>query len=156
MFLKGGKAAGGPGASGGTFSYIGGEVTVTGDIATAAELHIDGKVNGDVRCGTLSQGQSGEVRGNIHADEARLAGLVDGAVEAGVLTLEPSARVTGDILYESLSVAAGAEVEGRFKRRRGPADGSPAAKAEQAAPAPAPPAATPLFGADEKEAQAAE
>ncbi|MET1112119.1 MAG: polymer-forming cytoskeletal protein [Allosphingosinicella sp.] len=152
MFLKGGKGAGVPGRSGGTFSYIGSEVTVTGDIATESELHVDGKVVGDLSCGALTQGQSGEVRGNIRAAEARLAGLVDGAVEAGNLTLEASARVTGDVLYESLSVAAGAEVEGRFKRRRGGEDGARAAKAEKtskAAPAP-----TPLFG--EAAAEAAE
>jgi cytoskeletal protein CcmA (bactofilin family) len=103
-----------------------------------------------VSCGALTQGESGEVRGNINAGEARLAGLVDGAVEAATLTLEASARVTGDILYESLSVAAGAEVEGRFKRRRGAADGSAVAKAEKPA---APP--TPLFG-DSESAEAAE
>jgi cytoskeletal protein CcmA (bactofilin family) len=152
MFLKGGKTAA-PGAGGGIFSYLGSEVTVTGDIATESELHLDGKVNGDIHCGALTQGQSGEVRGNIKAAEARLAGLVDGAVEAGTLILESSARVTGDILYESLSVAAGAEVEGRFKRRRGGADGSAGAKAEKAEkPAAAP---TPLFGAEEA-AEAAE
>jgi cytoskeletal protein CcmA (bactofilin family) len=150
MFLKAGKAATAAGGGGGTFSYLGGEVTVTGDIATDSELHLDGKVNGDVSCGSLTQGPSGEVRGNIKAVEARLAGLVDGAVEAGTLTLEATARVTGDILYESLSVAAGAEVEGRFKRRRGGADGSAVAKAEKATPAP-----TPLFG-DEEAAEAAE
>ena len=143
MFSKG-KAAGRPGEA---FSYVGSEVTVTGDIATESELHLDGKVLGDVRCGALTQGASGEVRGNIRAGEARLAGLVDGAVEAGILTLEASARVTGDVLYESLSVAAGAEVEGRFKRRRGGEDGARAAKAEKAAPAP-------LFG--DGEALAAE
>jgi hypothetical protein len=59
--------------------------------------------------------------------------------------------VTGDILYESLSVAAGAEIEGRFKRRRGGADGSAVAKAEKAAPAP-----TPLFGEEAAAAEAAE
>ncbi len=150
MFLKGGKAAGGPARSGGILSYLGSEVTVTGDIATESEVHLDGKIHGDVRCGSLTQGESGEVRGNIHAGEARLAGLVDGAVEAGTLTLEASARVTGDILYDSLSVAAGAEVEGRFKRRRGGADGSAVARAEKPAPAP-----TPLFGA-EPAAEAAE
>jgi cytoskeletal protein CcmA (bactofilin family) len=150
MFLKGGKAAA-PGAGGGLFSYLGAEVSVTGDIATESELHLDGKVTGDVACGALTQGESGEVRGNIRAAEARLAGLVDGAVEAGILTLEASARVTGDILYESLSVAAGAEVEGRFKRRRGDSDGSAVAKAEQ----PAPPA-TPLFADAPGAAEAAE
>lgn len=152
MFLKGGKAAA-PAGGGATFSYLGNEVTVTGDVATQSELHLDGKVNGDVSCGALTQGQSGEVRGNIKAGEARLAGLVDGAVEAGTLILESSARITGDVLYESLSVAAGAEVEGRFKRRRGGADGSAVAKAEKAdKPGSAP---TPLFGEGEA-AEAAE
>jgi cytoskeletal protein CcmA (bactofilin family) len=153
MFLKGGKTAA-PGAGGGILSYLGSEVSVTGDIATESELHLDGKVTGDVTCGSLTQGQSGEVRGNLRAAQARLAGLVDGAVEAGTLILEASARVTGDILYESLSVAAGAEVEGRFKRRRGGADGSSIAraeKAEKAAPAP-----TPLFGGEDSTAEAAE
>ena len=128
MFTRGERKPGA--ARGATFSFIGPEVTVIGDLATTGQLHIDGKVTGDVRCGTLSQGESGEVRGNIEAQEARLAGLVDGAVEAGTLMLEPSARVTGDVLYGSLSIAAGAQIEGRFKRRRGAEDGSAAARAE--------------------------
>ncbi|HEX9953935.1 MAG TPA: polymer-forming cytoskeletal protein, partial [Allosphingosinicella sp.] len=73
---------------------------------------------------------SGVVHGNITAGEARLAGLVDGAVEAGSLHLEASARVTGDVLYEALGIATGAEVEGRFKRRRGANDGAVHARAE--------------------------
>ena len=73
MFSKG-KAAGGPGRSGGAFSYLGSEVTVTGDIATESELHLDGKVLGDVRCGALTQGESGEVRGNIRAGRGAAGG----------------------------------------------------------------------------------
>jgi len=150
MFSLGAK---GPGGSAGdpNFSFVGGEVHVTGNIDTPGRLHLDGKVTGDVRCGTLVQGTSGEVRGNIVAGEARLAGLVDGAVEAGTLSLEASARVTGDVLYESLSVASGAEVEGRFKRRRGEADGSGAARVAKVVVTPAP-----LFAAEPPTAEAAE
>jgi cytoskeletal protein CcmA (bactofilin family) len=127
MFGLGQKSHAG---EGGKFSFIGAEVTVTGDVETPGRLHIDGKVSGNVRCGTLTQGESGVVHGNITAGEARLAGLVDGAVEAGNLHLEASARVTGDVLYEALGIATGAEVEGRFKRRRGDADGAVHARAE--------------------------
>ena len=123
MFSRSKAGAGGTGR-GDTYSFIGPEVVVTGDIATPGQLHVDGKVNGDVRCGTLSQGEGGEIRGNILADEARLAGLVDGAVSAGTLLLETSARITGDVLYESLTVSTGAQVDGRFKRRAGGAEGS--------------------------------
>ena len=155
MFGRGLKATR---AEEGTFSFIGPEVTVTGDIESSGRLHIDGKVVGDIRCASLTQGESGVVHGNITAGDARLAGLIDGAVEAGTLHLEASARVTGDVLYEAVGIATGAQVEGRFKRRRGANDGAVHARAEAAeaakppraprakAAAPAAPApAAPLF-----------
>ena len=129
MFSRG--KAGPAGPKGETFSFIGPEVTVTGDIDTEGQLHIDGKVVGDVRCGSLSQGESGSIAGNIDAGEAKLAGLIDGAVTAGTLLLEASARVTGDVLYETLTVSTGAQVDGRFKRRQGDGDGSGRARMEK-------------------------
>lgn len=145
MFSRGSKSPARGQGKGATFSFIGAEVSVTGDIATPGQLHIDGNVTGDVRCGSLTQGESGGVHGNIVAGEACLAGLVDGTVEAGTLTLETSARVTGDILYETLTIATGAQIEGRFKRRKGADDGSKgakfaaAAKADPVPPKPQPP-----------------
>lgn len=106
-------------------SFIGAEVVVTGDIATDARLHVDGRVEGDIRCGILSQGESGTIAGNIVAEEARLAGLVDGTVTARRLILGPTARVTGDVAYEVLSIESGARIDGRFARR----EGSPAGEA---------------------------
>ena len=143
MFSRDGRNARPAAAAkgGAKFSFIGPEVTVTGDIETNGQLHIDGTVSGDVRCGSLSQGESGAVHGNIAAAEARLAGLVDGAVDAGALVLDASARVTGDVLYDEISIAKGALIDGRFRRRKGAADGSTAVapptgpKAVEAAPA---------------------
>src|SRR3569623_1537366 len=120
MFSRIGKATGiGAGAStGGEPSRIGADAVISGDIETGGRLAIDGKVIGNIRCAGLAQGESGAVHGNIVAEEARLAGLVDGGVEAGALILDATARITGDVIYETLSVARGAEVEGRFRRRR--------------------------------------
>jgi len=150
MFLKGGKA--GAEGAGAEFSFIGPEVVVTGNVETPGRLHVDGRIVGDLRCGVLSQGESGAVIGNIVAGEARLAGLVDGAVEAGSLSLEGTAKVTGDILYESVGIARGAEVEGRLKRRRAAGDGSAAAKSEGPAPPPGRARVTELFAPPEAEA----
>src|SRR4051794_18900921 len=151
MFSRHDETSAGSGR-GARFSFIGPEMNVTGDIATDGDLHVDGKILGDVRCSALTLGESGEIRGNILAGTARLAGLVDGAVEAGTLTLDHSARITGDILYEMLTVNSGADVEGRFKRRKGAGDGSSGAKTESArpeqpAPQPAPPPQPALFAA---------
>ena len=115
-----------------TVSFIGADMIITGNLVTTGRLQIDGTVHGDVRCASLVQGVTGAVHGNIFTEEGRLAGLVEGAVEAGALTLEASCRVTGDILYESLGIATGAQVEGRFRRRKGEADHLASAAREQA------------------------
>ncbi len=158
MFTR--QSESGPVASprGARFSFVGPEMTITGNIDTEGDLHVDGKIAGDVRCGGLTLGESGEIRGNIVAGEARLGGLVDGAVEAATVTLDQTARITGDILYETLSISSGADVEGRFKRRRNAGDGSSGARAEAARPArgATPPSPANLFAEAAPTAEAAE
>ena len=100
----------------GTLSYLGTEVTVTGNIGGQGNLHIDGRVDGDVSCASLIVGNAGQVNGNITADDAKIAGSVTGTVAAKVLTIEASARITGDLSYDSVSVETGAQVDGRVKR----------------------------------------
>lgn len=98
-------------------SFVGPETVVSGDIATAAQLHVDGRIDGNVRCAQLIQGTAGIIAGNIEADEARLAGTVEGTVVARTLFVEASAKIMGDVAYETLSIDAGAEIEGRLARR---------------------------------------
>ena len=114
---------------GGSFSVIGADVVVRGDLATGENLQVNGRIEGDVRCAVLHQGATGTVSGNIVAEEARLAGLVEGTVNAGLLILEPSARVTGDVSYETLSIESGARVEGNLTIRSG-GDAPGAARAQ--------------------------
>lgn len=106
-------------------SFIGAEVVISGDIVTRARLHVDGRIEGDVRCEALSQGESGTIAGNIVAEEASLAGLVEGTVTARRLTVGPTARITGDVFYETLSIESGARIDGRFARREGAAEAEP-------------------------------
>jgi cytoskeletal protein CcmA (bactofilin family) len=98
-------------------SFIGPEVLVSGDLATDAQLHVDGRIEGNVRCQQLVQGPAGTVAGNIQADEARIAGTVEGQVNVRTLFVEASARIMGDIAYETISIDAGAQLEGRLARR---------------------------------------
>lgn len=99
------------------FSFIAEDVVVHGDIATAANIQLNGRIEGDVRCALLHQGEKGVIAGNMEAEEAHIAGLVDGTVTTGVLVLQSTARVTGDVVYETLSIAAGARIEGRLTCR---------------------------------------
>ncbi len=102
-----------------TLSYIGAEVTVTGNISGSGDIHLDGSVDGDVGCNMLILGPGGRVRGNIVADKATLGGSVDGTVSAAMLTVEKSARISGDLSYDTISIENGAQVDGRMMRRSG-------------------------------------
>ena len=102
-----------------TFSILGPDVAVKGDIRAAADLHIDGEVEGDIACASLVQGAESRIKGGIVAQSARLSGHIEGAISVGELVIEASARITGDVTYESISVAPGSQVDGRFTHRRG-------------------------------------
>ena len=101
----------------GQMSVIGADITITGNIEATVDLHIEGRVNGDVRCATLILGESSSVNGKIYADRVRVSGAVDGAIETKDLAVEATARVTGDITYDRLRVANGGMVEGQMKRK---------------------------------------
>ena len=98
-------------------SFIAPEAVISGDIATEGQVHVDGRVDGDVKCAQLIQGGEGVIAGSIHADDARLAGTVEGTVSARTLIVEAGAKILGDVAYETISIEAGAEIEGRLARR---------------------------------------
>ncbi len=103
--------------SGHTFSIIASDVEITGNLTAKVDLHIDGKVQGDVVCGSLVQGEGSVIMGKVVAESARLSGKVEGSIEATDLVIEASARITGDVLYQNLTIAPGGQVEGKFKHR---------------------------------------
>lgn len=100
-------------------SIIGGNCSLAGDIVSDGEVHVDGKVVGDVRCVVLVIGELGAVTGEINAETVRVLGAVTGQITARAVELAKTARILGDITHESLAVEAGAYVEGRFNRLQG-------------------------------------
>ena len=100
-----------------TFSVLGSDLTIKGDIKASADLHIDGSVEGDIACTSLVQGETSKVTGAIEAETARLAGTVDGSITVRELVILKSAKITGDVFYDALTIEQGAQVEGRFAHR---------------------------------------
>ena len=103
--------------SGSTFSVLGADTAIKGDIYASADLHIDGRVEGDIACAALVQGESSEIVGAVSADSARLAGTVHGAITARELVILRTARIHGDVHYDALTIEQGAQVDGRFSPR---------------------------------------
>lgn len=115
-------------SSNSTFSVIGSDVTITGNVAASTELHVDGNVEGDITCASLVLGEGSVVKGVIQAESARLSGTVTGSISARELVILKSARIDGDVHYDALTIEQGATVEGRFAPRT--AKSAPATKSD--------------------------
>jgi cytoskeletal protein CcmA (bactofilin family) len=97
-----------------TFSVLGADLAVKGDITASADLHIDGHVEGDITCAALVQGEASAIHGAIRAQTARLAGTVRGGIEVSQLIILKSAQIHGDVKYEVLTIEQGAHIDGRL------------------------------------------
>ncbi len=106
--------------NGGTLSIISSDVSIQGNITTVGELQLDGTVIGDVTCGSITLGETGSMSGTLVATTATIRGRVDGTIRAKAVLLERTAVITGDVTQESISIEAGAKVEGRFLNRANP------------------------------------
>ncbi len=102
-------------------AIIGRGVTITGSVEAEDDLQIDGRVMGDVRCGTLLLSEGGLINGNLYADRARLSGTIDGSVDATDVAIEPGAHIKGDVSYARLRIATGGIFEGTMTHRAAPA-----------------------------------
>jgi cytoskeletal protein CcmA (bactofilin family) len=99
------------------YSIIGGDVTVRGDIEASVDLHIDGRVEGDILCAALVQGPDSCIKGQISAKSAHIGGIVDGSISADELVIEASARITGDVSYLTISIAVGGQIDGKLTHK---------------------------------------
>jgi len=100
-----------------TFSVLGADTRIKGDIVASADLHIDGRIEGDIACQSLVQGESSEIVGGIAAETARLAGTVRGSIATRELVILRTARIQGDVTYDALTIEQGAQVDGRLSPR---------------------------------------
>ena len=105
------------GSVGSSFSIIGDGITITGNIESKVDLHIDGEVIGDVKCLSLVQGPASKIKGAIVAQNASLSGSVEGSIDAGDLAIASTARIGGDVTYENVTIEQGGHVDGKFKHR---------------------------------------
>ena len=98
-------------------SVIGHGITIVGEIDSAEDLQVLGKINGDVRCPTLILHEESALQGTISADCVRILGTFNGSIRTKDLAIEASARIAGDVIYSRLHLASGAILQGQLKHR---------------------------------------
>ena len=102
-------------------SLIAENVSLTGDLISEGDVHLDGQVRGDLRVGRLTIGESGQVDGSIVAETVDIRGRVTGSVTAPTVRLHATARVEGDITQTQLVIEAGAHFTGQSLPYEAPA-----------------------------------
>lgn len=104
-------------------------VKLEGDFSSQGDVVIDGEVVGTLSAaGLLRVGAEAVIKADVKAGEAVIAGSIEGhvAVERR-LDLMTTARIKGDITTETISVEAGAVLEGNV-RASGPLATTPAGR----------------------------
>ena len=100
-------------------TWIGGNVTIVGDINFTGACSVDGSIEGNLHSedpdSTLILGETGHIIGNMNVASLYANGRIDGNVVASKkVELHPKARINGDLHYNSLEMAVGAGVNGKL------------------------------------------
>jgi cytoskeletal protein CcmA (bactofilin family) len=109
-------------------TLLGKTSTLNGDLDFSGGLHLDGRVNGNVRStapdgGALSVSESGFIEGRVEVTSIVMNGTVNGDMHARErLVLGEKARVNGNVYYGVIEMAPGAVITGKLI----PLNGNPA------------------------------
>ena len=97
-------------------SIIAAGVRITGNIRSDGELHIDGRVDGDIDAVALTVGEHGHVVGHVNVEDAVVYGIVSGSIRGRRIRLARSSKVIAEITHDMLSIDEGARFEGQCRR----------------------------------------
>ncbi|MEE4638692.1 MAG: polymer-forming cytoskeletal protein [Wenzhouxiangella sp.] len=86
---------------------------LVGNLALDDNLHIDGRIKGDVESkAEIIIGKPGHMEGQIKARRVLVSGSFDGGIEAERLEIVASGKVTGEVTVGQLVVESGAHFNG--------------------------------------------
>ena len=101
-------------------SLISPDLTITGNLQTAGDVQVEGRIEGDIRAHLLTVGESATIQGEIMADDVVVNGRVTGRLRGLKVRLSSSARVEGDIIHKTIAIESGAHFEGSVQRQDNP------------------------------------
>jgi cytoskeletal protein CcmA (bactofilin family) len=101
-------------------TLLGKTANLQGDLEFSGGLHLDGRINGNVRSssddgGALSVSETGFIEGSVEVTNIVMNGTVNGDMVARErLVLGEKARVNGNVHYGVIEMASGAVITGKL------------------------------------------
>lgn len=97
-------------------SIITEKIFIGGDVIGEGALELEGRIEGNVRCLSVTVRVQGKVKGDITAERVEIHGIVDGNVRARFVHLGATARISGTITHQNIQIEPGAHFDGQCKR----------------------------------------
>ena len=97
---------------------IGEGVIITGTIKANSKVTIQGTVDGDIECNSITISKSGNVKGKIKTDTITVEGKAEGEINAeDVLNIKSQGHVSGKVFYGEIQIEEGGKISGEINHR---------------------------------------
>ena len=97
---------------------IGEGVIITGTIKANSKVTIQGTVDGDIECNSITISKSGNVKGKIKTDTITVEGKAEGEINADdVLNIKSQGHVSGKVFYSEIQIEEGGKISGEINHQ---------------------------------------
>ena len=97
---------------------IGEGVTITGTIKADNEVNIQGAIDGDIDCNSVTINKSGNVKGKVKAETMTIEGKAEGEININsILHIKSKGNVSGKIFYGEIEIDTGGKLSGEINHR---------------------------------------
>ena len=93
-------------------AIISADLKITGDLVSAGDIHVEGRIHGNITCRAFTLGDKPVINGSVEAETALICGTFDGKLRAKKVTLTEATKMKGEIYYETLKIEPGASFDG--------------------------------------------
>lgn len=97
-------------------SYLSSDLQITGEVRSKGDIEVNGVIDGEVNCRSLTIGEGAEFHGAAVADSVQVHGSLEGRIQAETVSLVNTAKVVGEIFHRTLTIEPGAFIEGTAQR----------------------------------------
>ena len=97
---------------------IGKGVTITGTIKASNKVTVQGTIDGDIECNSVTINKSGNVKGKIKTETMTVEGKAEGEMNVNaVLNIKSEGHVNGKVFYGEIQIDEGGKLSGEINHR---------------------------------------